>query len=138
MINLCILFLGVSYVWGHGTSIYPSPWHATSDCDPTASSPLNCKFDLKIPPTGCTVGSNRCSDTAGRNAWFTNYTSVPEVTIDKELLGGSRHYKSPAGFHPWTSPGAAPTYGGGCGLNGGNPDGCDGEGDWIKMPIFAF
>ena len=35
---------------------------------------------------------------------------------------------SGAGLHPWNSPGAAPTFGNGCGLNGGNPDGCDGEG----------
>ena len=70
------------------------------------------------------MGSNRCSNNAGRNAWFTNYTSVPAMTIDKEYLD-SRRVKSSAGWHPWTSPGAAPTYGNGCGLNGGNPDGCE-------------
>ena len=88
---------------------------------------------------GCTVGSNGCSATAGRNAWFTNYTSVPEMTIDKELLSGGRRFKSSAGLHPWTSPGAALTYGNGCGLNGGNPDGCDGEGaSKFHLDYFGF
>ena len=147
MLNLCILLLGISLVWGHGiyssykleiticlifsgSSFYPNPWHATSNCDPNLHSPLRCKFDLEIEisPTGCTVGSNGCDSTAGRTAWFTNYTSVPKMTIDKELLGKGRRFKSSAGFHPWTSPGAAKTYGNGCGLNGGNPDFCDGEG----------
>jgi len=128
MHNLFVFFLGISSAWGHGSSIYPSPWHATTDCDPSSYSKRNCRFGLQIPETGCTKGSNRCSRNAGRNAWFTNYTSVPEMTIDKEFLD-SRRIRSSAGLHPWTSPGAAPTYGNGCGLNGGNPDGCDGEDD---------
>merc|ERR1711878_27449 len=37
--------------------------------------------------------------------------------------------KSPAGKHPWNSPGAAPIFGNGCGANGGNPNGCIGEDD---------
>ena len=127
------------YLSFSGSSFYPNPWHATSHCDPNLHSPLRCKFDLEIPPTGCTVGSNGCSATAGRTAWFTNYTSVPKMTIDKELLGKGRRFKSSAGFHPWTSPGAATTYGNGCGLNGGNPDGCDGEGaSIICLDIFAW
>ena len=32
------------------------------------------------------------------------------------------------GLHPWNAPGSSPTYGNGCGANGGNPFGCDGEG----------
>ena len=34
--------------------------------------------------------------------------------------------------HPWASPGSAPIHGEGCGANGGNPNGCDGEG--IQYP----
>ena len=73
-----------------GSSIYPSPWHATTDCDPSSYSKRNCRFGLQIPETGCTKGSNQCSRNAGRNAWFTNYTSVPEMTIDKEFLDSRR------------------------------------------------
>ena len=29
--------------------------------------------------------------------------------------------------NPWSSPGAAEIYGEGCGVNGGNPNGCQGH-----------
>ena len=86
-----------------GSSIYPSPWHATTDCDPSSYSKRNCKFGLQIPETGCTKGSNRCSRNAGRNAWFTNYTSVPEMTIDKEFLD-SRRIRSASSLSPVVKP----------------------------------
>ena len=34
--------------------------------------------------------------------------------------------------NPWCSPGSAPIFGDGCGVNGGNPDGC------IGMRKFLF
>ena len=34
--------------------------------------------------------------------------------------------------NPWSSPGSAPIFGDGCGVNGGNPDGC------IGMRKFLF
>ena len=111
---------------------YPMPWHATSDCTPDMS-PHDCRFALKIEyPEGqeCTQNSttNGCSQSAQHTAWFTNYTSVPEVTLEEEMFDQWAHRESSAGLHPWNSPGAAPTFGNGCGLNGGNPDGCEGEG----------
>ena len=30
-------------------------------------------------------------------------------------------------YNPWAQPGTAPIYGEGCGLNGGNPNGCQGD-----------
>ena len=30
-------------------------------------------------------------------------------------------------YNPWSQPGTAPVYGEGCGLNGGNPNGCNGD-----------
>ena len=30
-------------------------------------------------------------------------------------------------YNPWSQPGTAPVYGGGCGANGGNPNGCNGD-----------
>ena len=72
--------------------------------------------------------TNGCSRGGGRNAWFTNFTRVPEVTIPREFIDGGIKGDDVIGYNPWTSPGAAPTHGNGCGVNGGNPDGCDGEG----------
>ena len=83
---------------------------------------------MKIPDTFCESGSNGCSRSAGINAFFTNFTGVPERTIADEFIESENLVDSEPGFHPWNSPGAAMTYGDGCGLNGGNPDGCEGEG----------
>ena len=69
-------------------------WHATSECTPDMS-PHDCKFTLKVPEPPeekCTHNSttNGCSNQGHHTAWFTNFTSVPEVTlqarIDKESV----------------------------------------------------
>ena len=59
---------------------------------------------------------------------YHHYHLHTQVTLaDFMFAPGSA--ESEAGLHPWNSPGAAPTYGDGCGLNGGNPEGCEGEGE---------
>ena len=88
-----------------------------------------------MPDLGCT--GDRCQSTAGHTAWFTNFTSVSEVTLPEDMFDHGTA-ESEAGLHPWNSPGAAPTYGDGCGLNGGNPDGCLGEGLELKMSDETF
>jgi len=126
------LFFNFYDTEGHGAMYYPMVWHATSECTPDMS-PHDCKFTLKVPdPPGgetCTHNSttNGCSRQGSHTAWFTNFTSVPEVTLQEEMFDAWQRRDSAAGLHPWNSPGAAPTFGNGCGLNGGNPDGCDGE-----------
>ena len=108
-----------------GAMYYPSPWHATSDCTPDMS-PKDCKFDLKVP-SDCT---GRCSRTAYLKGWFTNFTVIPgDATLPDEMYDQwVPRESSGAGLHPWNAPGTAPTFGNGCGVNGGNPNGCDGEG----------
>ena len=118
--------IGFSNEFISGAMYYPSPWHATSDCTPEMS-PKACKFDLRVP-SNCT---GRCSRTASKNAWFTNYTAIPgEATLPEDMYDQCAHRKpsSEAGLHPWNAPGTAPTFGNGCGVNGGNPNGCNGEG----------
>ena len=119
-----------------GSMYSPSPWWATSDCSPNEQKFVECKFGLSVPKPELKEDrcfkdetTNGCSRSGGRNAWFTNFTRVPEVTIDKEFIDGGLKGDDVTGYNPWTSPGAAPVYGNGCGLNGGNPDGCDGEGE---------
>merc|ERR1712061_842618 len=84
-------------------------------------SPEACKFDLKLPSTGCT---GRCNKGTGLVAFFTNYTVVQEATLPEEFFDNSARRETEAGLHPWNSPGSAPTFGNGCGANGGNPSGC--------------
>merc|ERR1712029_1065059 len=128
------ILLGLTGAWGHGSMYSPSPWWATSDCSPNEQKFVECKFGLSVPKPELKEDrcfkdetTNGCSRSGGRNAWFTNFTRVPVVTIDKEFIDGGLKGDDVTGYNPWTSPGAAPVYGNGCGLNGGNPDGCDGE-----------
>ena len=111
----------------------PSPWWATSDCHPNEEKFTACEFKLQTPrpEPRCFKNekTNGCNRSGGRNAWFTNFTRVPEVTIGEEFIDGGLKGDEVTGYNPWTSPGAAPVHGNGCGLNGGNPDGCDGEGE---------
>ena len=113
---------------------FPNPWHTTKFCN-IQENPHDCWFDLKVPDEGCTPGGHGCSNTAGRFAWFTNYTTVEEETLPEEMYSSGPHESYP-GLHPWASPGAAWVYGEGCGVNGGNPEGCDGEGKIILFSPF--
>ena len=76
--------------WIVGAMYYPMVWHATSECTPDMS-PHDCKFTLKVPdPPGgetCTHNSttNGCSRQGSHTAWFTNFTSVPEVTLQASI-----------------------------------------------------
>lgn len=113
-LNINIFILGAMY--------FPNPWWATSECTPDMS-PDDCKFGHFKLSSGCT-GS--CSGSTGLVAWFTNYTVVQEATLPEEFFDNSARRKTKVGLHPWNSPGSAPTYGNGCGANGGNPNGCIG------------
>ena len=92
---------------------------------------------MKVPWDGCEDGSNGCSRSAGITAWFTNYTTVEEETLPEEMYSDGRHV-SGAGLNPWASPGAAPVFGEGCGLNGGNPFGCDREGKSLSNDYISI
>jgi len=127
-VTFLALSLRVLGVFGHGAMYYPNPWHTSKGCT-IDESPHDCWFDMKVHDgwmDDCTVGSNGCSNTAGRFAWFTNYTTVEEETLPEEMYSSGRHESYP-GLHPWASPGSAWVYGEGCGVNGGNPEGCDYE-----------
>ena len=138
-ILLLILFSGAMY--------YPTPWWATKWCDPN-ELPWKCFGDelwKTGEDTGCTprpapspAGCVK-KQWVGLTSYFTNFTfveekTVPDEFIDKEVR--STHWVT-GGLHPWNSPGAAPTFGNGCGVSGGNPfpKGCLGEGMQICTEI---
>jgi len=126
-ITSLICFFLAQEALGHGAMYYPNPWWARSGCLPFMS-PETCRFDLVPPETGCT---GRCRESMGLTSFFTNYTVVEKRTLPKEFLEKFTRSKSPAGKHPWNSPGAAPVFGNGCGANGGNPNGCIGDDDVV-------
>ena len=61
---------------------------------------------------------------------YTNYTYIPgEPTLPDEMYDTDCSAcksieETKERKHPWNAPGTAPTYGNGCGANGGNPNGC--------------
>ena len=76
-------------------------------CMEDAPNPIGCKFELKIAE------------------WFTNNTQIPgEPTLPDEMYDNWLTRNKKREKNPWAAPGTAPLYGEGCGLNGGNPDGC--------------
>jgi len=138
-ITLLVGALGIHYARGHGQMYNPTPWQATSDC----SSPIpgNCHWDLKVP-TNCTGNCwnwEHGKISIGETAFSTNYTMVEygEPTIPEEMFDAwlpewrRKTWFGPGqyGLNPWNAPGSAPIYGNGCGVNGGNPDGCTGGGE---------
>merc|ERR1712008_187332 len=103
-ISSIFCFFLVQEALGHGAMYYPNPWWATSECT-IDMLPDTCDFGLEPPQTGCT---DRCRKSMGLTTFFTNYTVVEKRTLPKEFLDASTTNKSPAGKHPWNSPGAAP------------------------------
>jgi len=135
-----------SQVSGHGNMFYPPPWHdvgsaSLDDPDFGPNSDTNVLSNLKRgyrgigypqPETMCRGRQPKCSAArikGGPNDWFTNYTFISgEPTLPWNMYDTWSSNKKVAEIkrkgYPWTSPGSAPTYGEGCGANGGNPHGC--------------
>ena len=128
---------------------HPTPWWATKECFPD-ELPWKCVGNDNNnkdygEDTGCTPrpapSPPGCVDKqwAGLTSYFTNFTFVEERTVPDEFIDtrtGWTHWVT-KGLHPWNSPGAAPTFGNGCGVSGGNPfpRGCLGEGMQICTKI---
>ena len=127
---------------------YPTPWWATKWCDPN-ELPWKCFGDelwKTGEDTGCTPRPAPSPPGCVKKQWegltsyFTNFTFVEKRTLDDKFIDKDTDWKTPewrnkytgipGGLHPWNSPGAAKTFGNGCGANGGNPfpQGCYGEG----------
>jgi len=134
-ITLLVGALAIHHASGHGQMYNPTPWQATSDC--SSPNPTECHYDLKIP-TNCTGFCHTNADQSlniGPDAFNTNWTFTPylEPTLEPAHMfddwldeGRWRTWLGEGVFalNPWNSPGSAPVFGNGCGVNGGNPYGC--------------
>ena len=109
---------------------YPWTWHASNTPSPR-KSPRNFKFELEapVPHKHCKEDSTtqqkyngNCRTWMGLSEWYTNNTHIPgDPTLPEDMYDEfSRH----TDHGPWSAPGTAPTWGEGCGANGGNPNGC--------------
>jgi len=133
--------LGLLYLngaLGHGFMYYPTTWLSKSEIIPI-NGLKNALFGTKYPlPDEICKGQiwpdGECSSSAfvkgWTTDWFTNDTRIPGEgeSMPPQMYGvGSGGFPLPYWMakNPWTQPGTAPMFGEGCGVNGGNPNGCD-------------
>ena len=84
---------------------------------PQLCIPCECTFSTAPPRVLFYLIKGKKTD------WFTNYTKISTPTLPDELYD-EFHFRPKKKFNPWGSPGSAPIFGEGCGVNGGNPHGC--------------
>ena len=130
-----------------GNMYYPPPWHDVgsaslddSNFGPNLDNNLISQninrgyrgINYPLPESACRGRKPKCSAAmfkGGPNDWFTNYTFISgEPSLPRNMYDSWASNMRIEGVkrkgHPWTSPGSAPTFGEGCGANGGNPYGC--------------
>ena len=109
---------------------YPHAWHSSNQPSPYEEGPAVFEFDLQVPiPDEHCEGIEKvdCLFHTGLPEWFTNDTlptvpaTQPEEMYDKWLFEDNYAVSV---RNPWSAPGTAAVTGEGCGVNGGNPDGC--------------
>jgi len=145
-ISLFVGALGVHLARGHGQMYNPTPWQATNDC--SSPNPTDCHYGPKVP-TDCTGRCHGDVDngelTIKENSFSTNWTMIPlgmEATLEEDMFdewldpglrvtwdNNNWNGTWTKRLNPWNAPGSAPVRGNGCGVNGGNPDGCTGGGE---------
>ena len=122
---------------------FPPPWHDVRNAysyfgqNVETNMLSNVKrgyrgINYPLPQSTCRGRAPKCSGArlmGGANDWFTNYTFIPgQPTLPRNMYDTWSSDRKVEALqrrgHPWTSPGSAPTFGEGCGANGGNPYGC--------------
>jgi len=133
-ISLLIVVLMYHHAHGHGQMYNPTPWQAITDC--SSGDHGKCWMGIKDIPSDCT---GHCRTSVGENDFYSNFTMIPltfggKPSIPKEMLDEwlpewrtKTWGLPPRGWrlHPWNAPGSAPVWGNGCGVAGGNPNGCN-------------
>ena len=114
---------------------YPSTWNHLTETFPELGPKQGPPgLHLPIPDDHCNESTGIECSIGGMNEgsateWWTNHTfinsnpTLPSEFYDQENEKWRRYN------HPWASPGSAPVWGEGCGANGGNPNGCNYDGE---------
>merc|ERR1711934_193823 len=134
-----VVLASLSQTNGHGGMFYPMPWWNKLGDGLILNEYPDSNWDLSFEGRDLEVPNNLCDDSTPGGCskcltkscwsyWFTNQTYIPgEPTLPDDMYDVTDEaelQKVKEGKHPWTSPGTAPTFGNGCGANGGNPSGC--------------
>merc|ERR1712066_36064 len=134
---LIVTSICIHAAWGHGFMWYPWTWQDRKQVPPSQGlDGAAFGYPYPQPDVVCdeTTGARcaRNSKVGVRTDWYTNYTFVDgEPTISTDMYDSQYYIKSKNGkggvsYHPWAQPGRAQIFGDGCGVNGGNPNGCQG------------
>jgi len=119
-------------VHGHGGMVWPPIWQDGNVLLLSEVHTNIIKSDpvVRDPKTGKAIDNTKSwvtdqSYTGGHGA---EYQGVgPHTNKDRcslELSNKHLEYRCAKMKHPWAAPGLAPSFGGGCGIHGGNPFGC--------------
>ena len=131
-----------------GNMYFPPPWHNSGLEGSMISADINTAQTWMVtkwwkgvtysqPEDICIdyeYGNNyRCTAhkiNGGRHDWSSNYTLIlgePTLPRDMVLRSERQYQRMVQKRHPWAAPGSATVFGNGCGVNGGNPQGCWGN-----------
>jgi len=137
----CLAFISINCfieTQGHGFMYYPPNWNARTETT-EANGPEDGNFGLSYPVPKVHCGEEQesqglpCAHNAlvrgGAADWFTNNTLISTPTLPSDMYDEGKLPGKQRQKHPWASPGSSHAFGEGCGVNGGNPNGCEGQGD---------
>merc|ERR1712241_1049789 len=132
-----LVLIYLNEVLGHGFMYFPTTWNSRNEikpCNGLKGAHFGFKHELSDdacdPSTGAPCSSSAL-DRGWTTEWFTNFTfAAGEPSMSEEMYSDKRvsiKYEGEERYNPWSQPGTAPIYGQGCGANGGNPNGCNGD-----------
>merc|ERR1712080_18485 len=133
-----VLLICSQEAYGHGFMYFPTPWNSNSEITPT-NGIVEAIFGSHYPQPDYVCDRRKggsCSYSALTHGyetdWFTNFTFIPGNgrSMSEEMYSAQRisvEIDGKTRYNPWAQPGTAPLCGEGCGVNGGNPNGCQGD-----------
>jgi len=136
-----VVLLLLACVWpaahGHGGMVWPPIWQDGNylGLDEVHTNKIMSNPPVRDPKTNKTIDNTKSWSTdqaytgghgpgAEKNGAHTNFDRC-----STKLSNDHGEYDCGELKHPWAAPGLAPIYGGGCGIQGGNPYGCPAHND---------
>merc|ERR1711881_159887 len=126
MLSLLLISF-IPSVLGHGGMLFPPPWQDGwhLSIEEVAGKQVGSNPPVVDPNTGREINNI--------NSWLTDQAYIGGHGTDEFFRGNGTVTNFDQGYcdkacqdakAPWSAPGVAPAFGGGCGVFGGNPYGC--------------
>ena len=122
-LSLLLAAAAIAAVSGHGGMVWPPIWqdgHYT---------PLNEIYSYYIYSDPKVMDPNTNRTIKDARSWLTDQAYIGGHGDNFKMTGLQTNFEGCRSFcstmkTPWSAPGKAPNLGGGCGIFGGNPEGC--------------